>query len=137
MPRLTRTRSTAPATASRPPTPPLPTATPITVRYLSSWTDSTKDDERIQWVRDSFQAITPYAEPGGCINCMQDDDYDKIQDNCRKNDDRLVKVKQTYDPGNLFHINQTSSRRASEANLLCCSLHAVGQAFEPVGDGVG
>jgi hypothetical protein len=37
---------------------------------------------------------------------MQDDDYDKIQDNYRQNYDRLVQVKGAYDPGNLFHINQ-------------------------------
>jgi hypothetical protein len=47
--------------------------------------------ERIQWVRDYYQALTPYSEPGGYINFMQDDDYDKIQDNYRQNYDRLVK----------------------------------------------
>jgi FAD/FMN-containing dehydrogenase len=49
---------------------------------------------------------TPYSEPGSYINFMQDDDYHKIQDNYRQNYDRLVQVKRTYDPGNLFHINQ-------------------------------
>jgi hypothetical protein len=48
----------------------------------------------------------PYSEPGRYINFMQDDDYDKIQDNYRQNYDRLVQVKRAYDPGNLFHINQ-------------------------------
>jgi Berberine and berberine like len=48
----------------------------------------------------------PYTEPGGYINFMQDNDYDKIQDNYRQNYDRLVQVKRAYDPGNLFHINQ-------------------------------
>jgi len=74
--------------------------------FLASWTDSTKDAERIQWVRDYYQALTPYSEPGGYINFMQDDDYDKIQDNYRQNYDRLVEVKRAYDPGNLFHVNQ-------------------------------
>jgi FAD/FMN-containing dehydrogenase len=74
--------------------------------FLASWTDSTKDAERIQWVRDYYQSLTPYSEPGGYINFMQDDDYDKIQDNYRQNYDRLVQVKRAYDPGNLFHVNQ-------------------------------
>src|SRR3954447_17066339 len=74
--------------------------------FLASWTDSTKDAERIQWVRDYYQAMTPYAEPGGYINFMQDDDYDRIRDNYRENYDRLVQVKRTYDPENLFHLNQ-------------------------------
>jgi FAD/FMN-containing dehydrogenase len=74
--------------------------------FLASWTDPSKDAERIQWVRDYYQALTPYTEPGGYINFMQDDDYDKIQVNYRENYDRLVQVKRAYDPGNLFHINQ-------------------------------
>ena len=74
--------------------------------FLASWTDPSKDAERIQWVRDYYQALAPYSEPGGYINFMQDDDYGKIRDNYRQNYDRLVQVKRVYDPGNLFHINQ-------------------------------
>jgi FAD/FMN-containing dehydrogenase len=50
--------------------------------------------------------LSPYSEPGGYINFMQDDDYGRIRDNYRQNYDRLVQVKRAYDPGNLFHINQ-------------------------------
>ena len=74
--------------------------------FLASWTDPAKDEERIQWVRDYYNALAPYSEPGGYINFMQDDDYGKIRDNYSENYDRLVEVKRKYDPGNLFHINQ-------------------------------
>jgi FAD/FMN-containing dehydrogenase len=74
--------------------------------FLACWPDSADDEERIQWVRDYYQALAPYSEPGGYINFMQDDDQDKIQDNYRQNYDRLVQLKRKYDPGNLFHINQ-------------------------------
>ena len=74
--------------------------------FLAAWTDPTKDAERIQWVRDYYQALAPYSEPGGYINFMQDDDYHKIRDNYRQNYDRLAQVKRAYDPGNLFHVNQ-------------------------------
>jgi FAD/FMN-containing dehydrogenase len=74
--------------------------------FLAGWTDPAKDAERIQWLRDYYQALSPYSEPGGYINFMQDDDYGKIRDNYRQNYDRLVQVKRAYDPGNLFHINQ-------------------------------
>jgi len=57
-------------------------------------------------VRDYHQAMAPYSEPGGYINFMQDDDYEKIRDNYRENYDQLVEVKRKYDPDNLFHINQ-------------------------------
>ena len=36
--------------------------------FLASWTDPAKDAERIQWVRDYYQALAPYSEPGGYIN---------------------------------------------------------------------
>jgi len=74
--------------------------------FLASWADPSKDAERIQWVRDYYDALAPYSEPGGYINFMQDDDYGKIRDNYSQNYDRLVEVKRKYDPENLFHINQ-------------------------------
>jgi len=74
--------------------------------FLAAWNDPAKDEARIQWVRDYYNAMAPYSEPGGYINFMQDDDYDKIQVNYRQNYDQLVQVKRKYDPNNLFHINQ-------------------------------
>ena len=57
-------------------------------------------------MRDYYQAMAPYSEPGGYINFMQDDDYGKIQVNYRQNYDQLVQVKRKHDPNNLFHMNQ-------------------------------
>jgi FAD/FMN-containing dehydrogenase len=74
--------------------------------FLAGWTDPAKDTERIAWVREYYQALSPYAEPGGYINFMQDDDYSRVQDNYRQNYDRLVQVKRAYDPDNLLHLNQ-------------------------------
>jgi FAD/FMN-containing dehydrogenase len=74
--------------------------------FLAGWTDPAKDAERIAWLRDYYEALSPYSEPGGYINFMHDDDYGRIQDNYRQNYDRLVQVKRAYDPDNLFHMNQ-------------------------------
>ena len=57
-------------------------------------------------MRDYYQATAPYSEPGGYVNFMADDDRSRIQDNYRGNYDRLTDIKRTYDPGNLFHLNQ-------------------------------
>ena len=73
---------------------------------LAGWSDPAKDAERIGWLRGYYEALSPYTEPGGYINFMQDDDYARIQDNYRQNYERLREVKRTYDPHNLFHINQ-------------------------------
>ena len=74
--------------------------------FIAAWDGADKDAERTKWVRDYYEAIAPHSEPGGYINFMDDDDQGKIRDNYRQNYDRLVQVKRTYDPHNLFHLNQ-------------------------------
>ena len=73
---------------------------------VCAWQDSALDQQRIQWVRDYYQALAPYSEPGGYINFMADDDEARVHDNYRGKFERLTQIKKAYDPGNLFHINQ-------------------------------
>jgi FAD/FMN-containing dehydrogenase len=73
---------------------------------VAAWDDPAKDAGHSQWVRDYYTALAPHSEAGGYINFMADDDQGRIRDNYRQNYDRLVQVKRTYDPHNLFHINQ-------------------------------
>ena len=73
---------------------------------VAAWQDPALDEERIQWVRDYYAAIAPHSEPGGYVNFMADDDQTRVQDNYGGNYQRLVEVKRTYDPDNLFHLNQ-------------------------------
>jgi FAD/FMN-containing dehydrogenase len=70
------------------------------------WPDPSQNDSNIQWVRDYYEATAPHSETGGYINFMSGDDQDRIEANYRDNYRRLVETKRTYDPGNLFHVNQ-------------------------------
>lgn len=70
------------------------------------WPDPSQNEANIGWVRDYYDATAPLSEEGGYINFMAGDDQDRIKANYRGNYDRLVRVKQTYDPDNLFHLNQ-------------------------------
>jgi FAD/FMN-containing dehydrogenase len=74
--------------------------------FVCAWQDPAHDTERIQWVRDYYQALAPHSEAGGYVNFMADDDQARIQDNYRGNYTRLTEVKRIYDPDNLFHLNQ-------------------------------
>jgi FAD/FMN-containing dehydrogenase len=70
------------------------------------WPDPSQNEANIRWVRDYYNATAPLSEEGGYINFMAGDDQDRIKANYRGNYDRLVQVKRTYDPDNLFHLNQ-------------------------------
>ena len=73
---------------------------------VCAWPDPALDAERIQWVRDYYQALAPHSEPGGYVNFMAEDDQKKVPDNYGRNYTRLAQIKHTYDPDNLFHLNQ-------------------------------
>ena len=73
---------------------------------VAAWQDPADDADRIGWVRDYYAATAPFGEAGGYINFMADDDESKVSDNYAGNYSRLREVKRTYDPGNLFRLNQ-------------------------------
>jgi len=70
------------------------------------WPDPSQNEANIRWVRDYYDATAPLSQEGGYVNFMAGDDQDRIKANYRGNYDRLVQVKRTYDPDNLFHLNQ-------------------------------
>jgi len=79
---------------------------------VAAWQDPALDAERIQWVRDYYQAIAPHSEAGGYVNFMSEDDQARVQDNYRGNYCRLGQVKRVYDPDNLFRLNQNITPNA-------------------------
>ena len=70
------------------------------------WPDPADNDANVRWVKDYYAATAPHSEEGGYINFMAGDDQDRVRANFGRHYDRLVEVKRTYDPGNLFHLNQ-------------------------------
>jgi FAD/FMN-containing dehydrogenase len=70
------------------------------------WPDPGDNAANIRWVRDYHDALAPHSTQGGYVNFMSDDDQDRIRANYRDNYDRLAAIKTTYDPDNLFHLNQ-------------------------------
>jgi len=70
------------------------------------WPDPADNEKNVRWVKDYYKALEPHSAKGGYVNFMADDDQGRIRDNYRDNYERLVWIKRTYDPGNLFHMNQ-------------------------------
>ena len=59
-----------------------------------------------RWAKDYWQALHPLSEGGGYVNFMMEEGESRIRATYRENYDRLVAVKNRYDPDNLFHVNQ-------------------------------
>ena len=71
------------------------------------WSDLADNEVNIKWVKDYYAAIHPHSgSDGGYINFMSSDDDHRAAANYGANYERLAAVKATYDPYNLFHINQ-------------------------------
>ena len=75
------------------------------------WHDPADNEANIRWVREYWEALHPFAEPGGYINFMDADDQGRIAQNYGPNYERLAAVKAVYDPDNVFHVNPNISPR--------------------------
>jgi len=63
--------------------------------------------ERISaWARAYWEELHPTSAGGAYVNFMMDEGSDRVKASYRGNYERLSRVKERYDPENLFHINQ-------------------------------
>ena len=58
------------------------------------------------WTVDYFEALHPHSAGGAYVNMMMDEGQERVRASYRDNYDRLAAAKATYDPDNLFRINQ-------------------------------
>ncbi len=59
-----------------------------------------------EWVKQYWNALHPHSSGGAYVNFMMEEGDERIQATYRGNYDRLAKIKNKYDPGNLFRMNQ-------------------------------
>jgi FAD/FMN-containing dehydrogenase len=70
------------------------------------WPDAHDDDGNIAWVRNTFGALAPHVADSVYVNYLGDDDTSRVQAAYGPCWERLQQVKRSYDPGNVFHLNQ-------------------------------
>jgi FAD/FMN-containing dehydrogenase len=80
-------------------------------RYLTAfagqWPAHARDDEHVAWVREAWKTIRPFSTGGNYLNFQTaDEGAERVRATYATNLDRLVKVKERYDPGNLFRVNR-------------------------------
>jgi FAD binding domain/Berberine and berberine like len=78
-------------------------------QIMASWTEDAprEADTHIKWVRSLWRATEPFATSGTYINFLgsEEDESAAVRASYGPNYERLVLVKNAYDPTNFFHIN--------------------------------
>ena len=85
-----------------------------TLYLFSMWENPSEDDAHISWTRGLMEAMDPYITPGISLNFTSDQGQEKVKDFFGRNGkyERLVALKEKYDPTNLFRLNQNIRPRA-------------------------
>ena len=68
--------------------------------------DAANKQKITKWTKDYYDAVHPHTEGGAYINFMMEEGEDRVKASYKTNYDRLVKIKNKYDPNNLFRVNQ-------------------------------
>jgi FAD/FMN-containing dehydrogenase len=73
---------------------------------ISQWTDPAESPDHIQWTRNFWNAVEPFATGEVYVNHLDGEEGTRIRAAYGQNYDRLVALKNEYDPTNLFRLNQ-------------------------------
>jgi FAD/FMN-containing dehydrogenase len=84
-------------------------AAPYNLLVISAWDDPAADAANVGWARELWAAIQPFTAGGVYVNYLSDarqEGEDRVRAAYGAHYDRLVALKRTYDPTNLFRFNQ-------------------------------
>ena len=63
-------------------------------------------EKMTKWCKEYWEALHPYSSGGAYSNFMMDEGHERVKSSYKNNYDRLVSIKNKYDPNNLFKVNQ-------------------------------
>jgi FAD/FMN-containing dehydrogenase len=77
------------------------------ILIIALWRDPAHNDANVAWARQTYDRLAPYTRDGAYTNYMDDDEgLARVRQAFGENLPRLRKLKDRYDPTNLFHRNQ-------------------------------
>lgn len=80
--------------------------TPFVLNIHTRWQDFSDDDRCLAWARDLHGATEKFAQ-GVYVNFLSDEGETRVKDAYTEEVwQRLVEVKNKYDPNNIFRMNQ-------------------------------
>lgn len=79
---------------------------PYNLIIVSAWTNPVENDKNIRWTREFWEAMRPYESEAVYVNYLDIDEQDRVSAVYGETYERLVALKNSYDPTNLFRHNQ-------------------------------
>lgn len=76
------------------------------VNAAATWTAREENDKHIGWARGFAAALEPHASTGAYVNFLGEEGDARVQSSHLGNMERLVALKNRYDPGNVLRLNQ-------------------------------
>jgi hypothetical protein len=73
---------------------------------ISIWDDPEEDAPRVRWARELWEAMRPFSTGGVYANNLGDEGTERVEAAYGENYPRLLALKNKYDPGNFFRLNQ-------------------------------
>jgi FAD/FMN-containing dehydrogenase len=87
---------------------------PHMLNFEANWEDSDDDDANVAWAREGFAEVERLSVAAGRYGNFPGLAEDPVHLLFGDNYDRLIELKATYDPENLFHSNQNIEPHAGE-----------------------
>jgi FAD/FMN-containing dehydrogenase len=85
--------------------------------FAGQWPPDAPDDEHMVWVRESWKSVQPFSTGGNYVNFQTaDEGTERVRATYGANFDRLVEIKEKYDPENLLRSNRNIPPRVRVAN---------------------
>jgi FAD/FMN-containing dehydrogenase len=88
-------------------------AAPYLINIVARWADAATDTAQIGWAKDLSSAIEPATTGGSYVNFMSVGDDRVAATYGEAKYERLARLKETWDPSNLFRLNQNIRPAAS------------------------
>ncbi len=81
---------------------------PYVLNIVAAWDPHEADqaEKHLQWAYNLQAALEPFAERGVYTNFLGDEGQEQVRSSYGANYERLVALKNRYDPTNFFQLNQ-------------------------------
>ena len=75
------------------------------INIISQWVDPAESEKQVTWTREFWAELEPFATAGVYVNHIAGDEPERVRAAYGPNYDKLVSLKNKYDPTNLFRLN--------------------------------